>query len=82
MYFDGPNALDKQVETYIKTVQALLLLDDNALTPENPQLQYITKTATTTLVSTLDQVVRQYQLEGEASVGDLQKTVTIFWWSL
>src|ERR1035437_6705246 len=79
MYFYGPNALDGQVETYIKTVRAWLLLDDNALTPENPLLQYITRTAPTTLVTTLDQMVRQYQLEGEASVGGLQKAETIFW---
>ena len=79
MYFDGPNALNEQVETYIKTVQALLLLDDGALTPGNPQLQYITKTAPNTLVSSLDLMVRQYQLEGESSVGRLQKAETIFW---
>lgn len=79
MYFDGSNALDVQVETYIKTVRELLLLDDNALTPENPLLQYITKTALTTLVTALDQMVRQYQLEGEASVSRLQKAETIFW---
>jgi signal transduction histidine kinase len=79
IYFDEPIALDRQVETYIKNVQALLLLDDNALTPENPLLQYITEVAPTTLVSALDQMVRQYQLEGEASVGHLQKAETIFW---
>lgn len=79
MYFDGANALDGQVETYIKTVQALLLLDDNELTPENPLFQYVTKAAPTTLVSALDQMVLQYQLEGEASVGSLQKAETIFW---
>ena len=79
LYFDGPNALDRQVETYLKTVQDLLQLDDDALTPDNPLLQYVTAVAPTTLVSTLDQMVRQYQLEGEASVGRLQKTETIFW---
>jgi PAS domain S-box-containing protein len=79
MYFDGPDALDGQVETYIKTVRALLLLDDGALIPENPLLQHITRTAPTTLVTALDQMVRQYQLEGETSVGRLQKAETIFW---
>lgn len=79
MYFDGPAALDVQVETYISTVRTLLRQDDAALTPDNPQLQYITRTAPTTLVAALDQMVRQYQLEGEASVGRLQKAETIFW---
>lgn len=79
MYFDGPNALDQQVETYIKTVHELLLLDDDGLTAANPQLQYITQNAPNSLVSALDQMVRQYQVEGEASVSRLQKAETIFW---
>jgi len=79
MYFDGPAPLDVQVETYIKTVRDLLLQNDAALTPDNPLLQYIIRTAPTTLVSSLDRMVRQYQLEGEASVARLQKAETIFW---
>ncbi|HEY8034377.1 MAG TPA: diguanylate cyclase [Methylobacter sp.] len=79
MYFDGPNPLDQQVETYIKTVRGLLQLSDDALTTTNPLLQYITQNAPNTLVATLDQMVRQYQLEGEASVRRLQKAETIFW---
>ncbi|TRW89783.1 diguanylate cyclase [Candidatus Methylobacter oryzae] len=79
MYFDGPNALDRQVETYIRIVHELLQLNDGALTPTNPQLQYITQNAPNALVSALDQMVRQYQLEGEASVIRLQKAETICW---
>jgi diguanylate cyclase (GGDEF)-like protein/PAS domain S-box-containing protein len=79
MYFDGPNALDDQVETYIKVVHELLELSDDALTATAPQLQYITQNAPNALVSALDRMVRQYQLEGEASVKRLQKAETIFW---
>ena len=79
MYFDGPDALDGQVERYIKAVNDLLLQDDAAMTPDNPLLRYITLTAPTTLVSSLDRMVRQYQQEGEASVARLQKAETIFW---
>ncbi len=79
MYFDGPNALDKHVETYIEIVHELLQLNDDALTPTNPQLQYITQNAPNTLVAALDQMVRQYQLEGEASVTRLQKVETMCW---
>lgn len=79
LYFDGPEALDRQVETYIQTVQALLIEADDALTPDNLRLQHITRTAPTTLVTALDQMVRQYQREGEASVGRLQQAETIFW---
>jgi PAS domain S-box-containing protein len=79
MYFDGPDALDVQVETYIATVQALLKLSDDELSRDHPLLQRITATAPTTLVSSLDQMVLLYQREGEASVGRLQKAETIFW---
>lgn len=79
MYFDRPNALDEQVETYIKCVHELLLLNDDALTTTNPLLQYITQNALGTLVATLDQMVQQYQLEGEASVNRLQKAESVFW---
>ncbi len=79
MYFGEPDALDAQVETYIRTVRQLLALDDDALTPGHPLLQYITRTAPTTLVSSLDRMVLQYQQEGEASVARLQKAETIFW---
>ncbi|MFA5825612.1 MAG: PAS domain S-box protein [Gallionellaceae bacterium] len=79
MYFDGPEALDKQVESYIQAVRFLLVADDEALTPGNPRLQYITRIAPATLVSTLDKMVGQYQLEGEASVGNLQQAETTFW---
>lgn len=79
LYFDGPNPLDSQVKTYIKTVRELLLLDDNSLTAANPQLAYITQNAPSTLVTALDQMVRQYQLEGEASVRRLHQAETIFW---
>jgi diguanylate cyclase (GGDEF)-like protein/PAS domain S-box-containing protein len=79
MYFEGPNALDKQVKTYIKIIHELLLLDDSALSATNPLLQYITQNASNNLVTDLDQMVRQYQLEGEIAVAHLQKEETIFW---
>jgi PAS domain S-box-containing protein len=79
MYFDGPDALDAQVETYIASVNALLKLDDEAISRDHPLLRHIISTAPTTLVTSLDRMVLQYQREGEASVGRLQKAETIFW---
>ena len=79
MYFDGETGLNAQVETYIKTVYELLALDDAALNADTPQLRYITQTAPSTLVANLDQMVKQYQLEGEASVSRLQTAETVFW---
>lgn len=81
MYFDEPNPLDAQVATYIKTAQELLQEDDEALTADNHLLLYITNTATTSLLDSLDQMVHQYQLEGEASVRSVERAETIFWLS-
>lgn len=79
LYFDGPNALDTQVENYIGTVRALLKLSDDELSADTTFLPGITQTASTTLLISLDNMVRQYQLEGEASVNRLQRAETIFW---
>ncbi|HEX5363171.1 MAG TPA: PAS domain S-box protein [Gallionella sp.] len=79
LYFDGANPLNDQVEAYVDAVKSLLQTDDDALTPDNALLQYITRTAPGTLLSALDRMVSQYQSEGEASVGRLQKAETAFW---
>ncbi|MDO8351693.1 MAG: diguanylate cyclase [Gallionella sp.] len=79
LYFDEPDSLDGQVERYIGTVKALLQLTDDELTTDHPSLRYITSTAPTTLLVALDNMVAQYQLEGETSVRRLQKAETIFW---
>lgn len=79
MYFDGPDALDPQVRTYIGKLEELLLQNDDKLTPDNPLLQYINSTAPNSLVTALDGMVHQYQLEGEASINSLQKAETAFW---
>lgn len=79
MYFEDANALDSQVKSYIRTVKELLQLSDNELNPNNSQLAYITKTAPTLLLKTLDMMVGQYQVEGETSVSRLQKAETTFW---
>lgn len=65
MYFDGPNALDRQVEEYLGAVQSLLQAKDEELTPDNPQLKYIITVSPTRLVSSLDKMVNQYQREGK-----------------
>ncbi len=81
MYFNGPHALDTQVETYIKAVRELLQLDDGALQHDHPLLQYITRTAPGPLVAALDDMVQQYQLEGETAVARLKQAETLFWGS-
>ena len=79
LYFEEPHSLDQQVDGYLKVITAFLLLDDEALNHATPLLQSLTSTSANILVKKLDQVVHQYQLEGEASVRHLQKIETSFW---
>jgi diguanylate cyclase (GGDEF)-like protein/PAS domain S-box-containing protein len=79
MYFKGDTPLNTQVEDYIKSVEDLLATDNKNLTVDNLVLLYITNTASTTLLSSLDKMVHQYQLEGEASIISLDQIETILW---
>jgi diguanylate cyclase (GGDEF)-like protein/PAS domain S-box-containing protein len=79
LYFTAPLELDKQVETYNANLQALLQLPEDELTPDHPLARAIIATAPNRLVTSLDQMVRQYQLEGEASVNLLHKAETLLW---
>jgi len=79
MYFDGPDALNIQVEDYFAAINALLSLSDAALTPDSAPLHYINQRAPDHLLKSLNAMVDQYQLEGEQSVGFLQKAETTLW---
>ena len=79
MYFDGVQSLDTQVRTYISAVLRLLASHDDEWTPNNPDLQLITRTASGPLVKALDEMVQLYQQEGEAKVANLEKAETLFW---
>lgn len=79
MYFDGPDALNTQVISYIKSVNELLKLSDAELITENTLLKFITDTAPNKLLDSLDKMVNQYQKEGEDAVKSLQNSETTFW---
>lgn len=79
MYFAAPLELDQQVESYIANLQALMQLPDDVLTPDHALVQDIVATAPNRLVEALDQMVKQYQNEGEASVNRLHKAETFVW---
>ncbi len=57
----------------------MLTADDKNLTADNATLILITNKALTRLSSSLDKMVHQYQLEGEASIVRLEKIETILW---
>lgn len=79
MYFVGPNGVDGLVADYLKSVRALLRAEDKDLVPENPVFRHIIGVSPTVLVSSLDMVVRQYQLEGEQAIGRMQVAETAVW---
>ncbi len=79
MYFAPEQALDTTVQAYLAAVGELLQQPDAALTPDNPQLRYITELAPNRLLRELDAMVRQYQHEGETAIAELQRAETGFW---
>jgi diguanylate cyclase (GGDEF)-like protein/PAS domain S-box-containing protein len=79
MYFEQPLALNNQVGTYLATMQALLRVPDAELRPDHPLVQYVITVSPSRLVSSLDKMVSQYQLEGETAVSRLQTAETIVW---
>ncbi|MDD5330323.1 MAG: diguanylate cyclase [Sulfuricella sp.] len=79
LYFDGPAALDSQVNRYLEAVRTLLQAKDADLTPDNTALQYIITIAPNQLVQSLDQMVNLYQAEGEAAISRLQTAETVVW---
>jgi diguanylate cyclase (GGDEF)-like protein/PAS domain S-box-containing protein len=79
MYFNGPDAVSVQVETYIRTADELLALQGDWLSRASPQLNYIRSNAQNRLITSLDQMVGQYQREGETAVSRLQLMETAFW---
>jgi diguanylate cyclase (GGDEF)-like protein/PAS domain S-box-containing protein len=79
MYFKTEHPLNTQVENFIKSVNSLLASENKDLKIDNSKLLLITNTALTTLVSSLDNMVHQYQLEGEASINRLDKIETMLW---
>ena len=79
MYFEGPDPLDNQLDRYLLSANEFLAQQDSLLTPDNPLLKKITEQATGKLLTHLDQMVNQYQTEGENAIKSLQKTETLVW---
>lgn len=79
LYFEGPEAVDALVTSHIAAARELLLASDDGLTSANTQLQYVVQQASYRLIHPLDKMVRQYQLEGEATVARLHRVATTVW---
>lgn len=79
LYFAGEASVNYLVEQYISQVRAFLALPGEQLLGQSPQLDYLTDTALTVLVASLDQVVRQYQQEGSAAITTIHRQAIVFW---
>lgn len=77
MYF-GELQMDKRVTTYIDAIHKLLSSPVNTLKTDHPDYIYIDKHFNPLLVD-LNNVVSQYQKEGEESVRTIQKMEFFLW---
>ena len=79
MYFEPPLMLHEQVETYLDNANKLIQSSDKDLQHGNTFASHIFESAPKTLVSSLDKVVWQYQLEGESAIKYFQLAETSVW---
>ncbi|MEA1989500.1 MAG: diguanylate cyclase, partial [Pseudomonadota bacterium] len=77
MYF-GELQMDKRVTAYIEAIQKLLSSPVNRLNTEHPDYLYINNHFNPLLVD-LNNIVTQYQKEGEESVRTIQKMEFFLW---
>lgn len=71
IYFEAPTKLDWQVENYLDHARRILKQD--SLSRDDADLEYILITGPTTLVDSLDALVKQYELDSNAEIKDIQR---------
>ncbi len=79
LYFDGDAPLDRQVRAYLDAARILLSLPDAQLSADHPALRHILEVGPNALLKALDDMVWQYQREGEAAVARLKRIETAVW---
>lgn len=73
MYFGGSAPLDTQMRKYIAALRTTLKAEFGDLTPDTPEVKYILTASPGPLLESLDLMVWQYQIEGEAVVANLHR---------
>jgi signal transduction histidine kinase len=68
LYFDGAPSLDHRVERYVAAARTVLSLPPDAIGHDHPAVAYVLEHGTGPLLDSLDQVVLQYQTDGEAQL--------------
>ncbi|MBF0310372.1 MAG: response regulator [Magnetococcales bacterium] len=71
LYFKGAPSLDQRMRDYIQALRRVLATPFGQLHPDLDYIRFIQATAPGVLVKSLDQMVWQYQREGEAEIRKL-----------
>ena len=78
-YFGPPHNVDLNVRNYLSNARALIDLPGPAYSPGHPALAEILEIGPGSLLISLDRLVKQYQIEGEAAVARMSTIETIVW---
>ena len=78
-YFEPPHNVDLNVRNYLKNARTLIELAAPAYSQSHPVLAEILEIGPGKLLVSLDRLVKQYQIEGEASVARITRIETIVW---
>jgi len=78
-YFEPPYNVDLNVRNYLKNARTLIDLEEPAYSQNHPVPAEILKIGPGELLVSLDRLVRQYQIEGEAAVARISMIETIVW---
>jgi signal transduction histidine kinase/CheY-like chemotaxis protein len=79
LYFMPPYEVDRNVRSYLAYARALCNQPENAVATKKQLLAKILKIGPNRLLISLDILVNQYQIEGEASVSMIKWLETIVW---
>jgi diguanylate cyclase (GGDEF)-like protein len=72
IYYNEPNNLDDKLKKYTKEIQSLLNTPRYEITEDNQHLINILNLSNKELLSTFDNLVKQYQSESEAEIRELK----------
>jgi len=82
IYFEAPNNLDTLVRRYVTAAKAWANEPDARLVFGNPNMEIIEEEAERLLLTLLDNVVQQYQIDSEAAARKLQLFTGVMLFSL
>ncbi|MDK1019949.1 MAG: type IV pili methyl-accepting chemotaxis transducer N-terminal domain-containing protein, partial [Actinomycetota bacterium] len=79
LYFGPPHDVDVRVRGYLRSARALSELPAESYSQSSPLLREVLEVGPGGLVASLDRLVTQYQVEGEASVARIGNIELVVW---